>query len=488
METVKTFLGIGEGLTAYTLMIDFAIASLFILIGQLLRAKVKIIQKWFLPASMMAGFMGLFLGPHFLNVLPFSGSQSSYVTYLIIVVFAIVGLDGFDFSKRTSSGKDDSVVKGLIGFQMYKIVALLIQFILPFVATLLIIKKIWPEVNDGIAILLAAGFDGGAGTAAAVGATFNSLGWSEATDLGMTTATFGVLAGIFGGILWIKWATKRGVTNFIKDYHNIDQDTRTGLISTENRTSIGSETMNPVSLDTLCFHLSLVLVVAVAGCFINAIIGAHLLSGIPDFTIAYLLGLVIFLLFHKTKLYNYYDSRVTNKISGTCTDYLVFFGIATINPSVVVKYAGPLAILIISGIICACLTVIPLGNLMIRHSWFEKSMFIFGYSTGVFANSFILLRMIDPKYESGTVEEIAATPFNNFVEMVLWSMVPQLLLAGQGWLVVGVCTIGVVVCLAVSIALGVWYPSLPLAGRDKISVDAETVTKAERGAERVHAR
>lgn len=52
-------------------LLDFAIASLFIMIGQLIRAKVKLIQQFFVPASMIAGFIALALGRQGLDVLPF---------------------------------------------------------------------------------------------------------------------------------------------------------------------------------------------------------------------------------------------------------------------------------------------------------------------------------------------------------------------------------------------------------------------------------
>ena len=74
---------------------DFAIASLFIMIGQLIRAKVKLVQKFFVPASMIAGFLALALGSQGLNVLPFSEGISSYAGSLIIVIFAGVGISGF---------------------------------------------------------------------------------------------------------------------------------------------------------------------------------------------------------------------------------------------------------------------------------------------------------------------------------------------------------------------------------------------------------
>ena len=81
-------------------LMDFAIASLFIMIGQLIRAKVKLVQKFFVPASMIAGFLALALGSQGLNVLPFSEGISSYAGSLIIVIFAGVGISGFSFSKK----------------------------------------------------------------------------------------------------------------------------------------------------------------------------------------------------------------------------------------------------------------------------------------------------------------------------------------------------------------------------------------------------
>ena len=80
-------------------LLDFAFASLFIVIGQLIRAKVPLVQKFFVPASMIAGFIALVLGNQGLNVLPFSNSIGSYPGVLIILIFAAVGMGGFSFSK-----------------------------------------------------------------------------------------------------------------------------------------------------------------------------------------------------------------------------------------------------------------------------------------------------------------------------------------------------------------------------------------------------
>lgn len=84
-------------------LLDFAFASLFIVIGQLIRAKVPLVQKFFVPASMIAGFIALALGNQGLDVLPFSGSIGSYPGVLIILIFAAVGMGASPSPRPNSS-------------------------------------------------------------------------------------------------------------------------------------------------------------------------------------------------------------------------------------------------------------------------------------------------------------------------------------------------------------------------------------------------
>ncbi|MFR1351345.1 MAG: sodium/glutamate symporter [[Clostridium] symbiosum] len=176
-------------MSVYDLLIDVAIASILILAGQLLRAKIPVFQKFFVPASMIAGFIGLAMGEQGLGILPFSTSIGSYAGVLIILVFTIVGVNGFKMGETKGAGEE---VKRVLSFNMYRFVIFFLQFIIPITVTLTVIKAVNPEVNQGIGILLASGFTGGHGTAAACGATFAELGWPEATDLGMTFATIGI--------------------------------------------------------------------------------------------------------------------------------------------------------------------------------------------------------------------------------------------------------------------------------------------------------
>ena len=53
-----------------TLLVSFAILGILLVAGTILRLYVPFIKKFFLPASLIAGIIGLLLGPSVLNVIP----------------------------------------------------------------------------------------------------------------------------------------------------------------------------------------------------------------------------------------------------------------------------------------------------------------------------------------------------------------------------------------------------------------------------------
>ena len=72
--------------TPWTLLVDVGFISLLLLLGKFLRAKVRVIQRLFIPPSLIAGFCGLVLGPEVLGWLPLSGNMGTYAGILIAVI------------------------------------------------------------------------------------------------------------------------------------------------------------------------------------------------------------------------------------------------------------------------------------------------------------------------------------------------------------------------------------------------------------------
>lgn len=451
-------------MTVYSLLIDFAIAGGLIFFGQLLRSKISVFQKYFVPASLIAGFMGLILGANGFNILPFSDSIGSYSSVLILVIFSSVGLNGFSLDKGNFKKK----VNKLGSYMCYRGFAQAIQFVIPIIFSVIVISKLFPSINNGFGLLLAAGFLGGHGTAAAVGTSFAGLGWVDATDLGMTAATVGILSGIFGGIIFIKWAAKRGYTEYLESFAHISGDLKTGLIPKENRGSIGTETVSAVSLDPLAWHLSLLLIPSGIGYVINNFIAKTWKLDLPTYTISFIVALLLFGLLKKTKVYDYVDKQTISRISNCATDFLVFFGVAAIKVPVIIQYAVPFAMLMIVGIVLVCIVLRYVGPYMNNEEWFERSIFVYGYSTGVFAIGLTLLRIADPKNESEIIADTAVvSPINTPIELLAWSIGPVMLMGGQHWTFIGIFVAITIAWLVIAKIFKWTYTKQPLSGRGR---------------------
>ena len=89
-----------EVFTPWVLLTDLGIISALILVGKFIRVKVKLIQKLFIPPSLLAGILGLAFGPNGLGWLPLSGSMGTYAAVLIALVFGALPLSSPKFSVK----------------------------------------------------------------------------------------------------------------------------------------------------------------------------------------------------------------------------------------------------------------------------------------------------------------------------------------------------------------------------------------------------
>ena len=76
--------------TMGNLLYYVAIVGLLLVVATLIRLKVPLLRKAFIPASLLAGLIGLALGPYALGVIPqdMMSSIGTLPTHMITVVFA----------------------------------------------------------------------------------------------------------------------------------------------------------------------------------------------------------------------------------------------------------------------------------------------------------------------------------------------------------------------------------------------------------------
>ena len=439
--------------TPWVLFTDAGFICALLLVGKFLRVKIRLIQKLFIPPSLLAGILGLTFGPNGLGWIPLSGNISTYAAILIAVVFASLPLSSPSFKVK-------EVARRVGPMWAYSQFGMLFQWAMMGLFGLLVLNLIWPGLNPAFGVMLPTGFYGGHGTAAAIGSAFDGLGWDEATSLGMTTATIGVIVAILGGLLFIKVATKKGQTSYITDFADLPDEYRSGLLPEEKREATAVGTTSPISIDSHMFHLSLVIVAAFGGYLLSR--GVKMLwpaLELPVFSCAFVVGMLIKMGFNKAGAAKYVDSRTTGSISSSATDLLVACGVASIKLSVVVKYAWPLIVLTVVGIAVTVFTVFWFGRRLNRKDWFEKSLFAWGWLTGTMAMGIALLRIVDPKMQSRAMDDYALAYLPCApVEILLITFVPILFAAGQGlWLMLG-CLVLSLLILFLARRLHWWIP------------------------------
>jgi ESS family glutamate:Na+ symporter len=410
--------------TPWTLFVDIGIISLLLLAGKLMRVKIKLIQKLFIPPSLLAGFLGLILGPNGFDVIPLSTQMGVYAGILIAFIFGALPLTA---QKVTGKG-------ATIGSMWaYSQGGMLLQWALGGLVGLLILNRFWP-LSPGFGITMPSGYCGGHGTAAAIGQSFANLGYDEILTLAMTAATVGIVAAVVSGLIIVKWGTKRGHTSFLSSYSDLPHELRTGLLPDGKRESMGRSSCSSISIDSLTFNLIIVAAIALGGYGISKLV-SNLAAGfeLPVFSCAFIVGLLIKRIFDRTRVSDYVCPQTVGHISGTFTDLLVAFGIASIKLSVVVEYIVPLAILLVVGLVFTLLYVIVMARRLMREYWFEKALFTWGWFTGTMAMGIALLRVVDPGMRSRTLDSYAlAYLFIAPVEISLITFAPAAFCAGYG--------------------------------------------------------
>ncbi len=414
--------------TAWSIFVDIGLVAILLLLGQWMRSRIVILQKLFLPASIIAGFLGLILGPNGFEWLPFSDLIVNYPGILIAFIFASLPFSSKDFVLKTGGQR-----AGEIG--AYSSIAVLCQWGLGTLFALAVLSLIWPELHPGFGTLLAAGFVGGHGTAAAIGSTFIDRGWDEAQSLAMISATAGILCSIVGGLLWIRWGSQKGVTNFISPFNDLPVELRTGLVPENKRESLGSETVSPLTIDPIIFHFAIIASAAVIGYFIG-IWSSNIMSGyrIPTFSLAFLVAILLKWGLKTFRGYQYIDQKISLRLCGSFTDLLVVFGITSIQIPVLIKYAFPLISLFIVGILFCWALFRYLGPIIFRENWFEKSLYTWGWITGIMAIAIALLRIVDAKNKANVLSDFAIAYFAiGPLEVLLVTLAPVLIINGFQW-------------------------------------------------------
>ena len=435
----------------------FAVLSLLLVCGKLLRIHFRFLQRLYLPSSVIGGLVGLAAVSLFRAHIPpeWIASAQKFPGFLINVIFATLFLG-------VATPRLGKVVR--IAFPQLCFGQLLAwgQYVLGLGLAGFLLVPLF-GVPPAFGNLLEIGFQGGHGTVGGMSESFKAFGWEDGIDLGLTVATAGMIVGVVVGMALVNWAYKRGHVKEVRSFEERPEYERRGIHPPEARPAAGRQTVCSDSIDSLAWHIAIVgLAVGIGYLLLLALqhgevalfpnASRRLFKGFPLFPLCMIGGVLMQTAVTRCGGSLLVDHGQMQRLSGAALDYLVLSAVATIKISVVAANWAPLLAIVVAGTLLSLLLVIFLGPKLFKEAWFERSIAEFGQSTGVTATGLLLLRSVDP--ESRTV---AAASFGYkqllhepFMGGGLWTALAFVLVYQVGWMKIWLFSVAMTVLWSVA--------------------------------------
>jgi glutamate:Na+ symporter, ESS family len=405
--------------------------GIVLVLARMLKSRVRLFQKLFIPSSIIAGFLILLAGPQLLGYLirtfgdeaaPFASGLfpesfiqiwSGLPSILISVVFAalFLGKPIPSFREIWMRAGPQVMFGQTLAWGQYVVGIALCLFVLtPFFGT-----------NPLAGALIEISFEGGHGTASGMSEAFESLGFPEGASMALGLATIGLVSGVLIGTVLINLAARRGVIPlraqsaaladplFAPDIS--DADSANDLRDLYQQKAQEARTMDPLSVHLGVVGLAITLgwLLKEALLFIEARTwggqgGFELFKHVPLFPLAMIGGVIIQIVVDKTRQQHHINRRLMNRISGTALDFTIVAALGTLPLRTLGEHMGPFLLLALAGVVWNVFALLVLAPRLIPLNWFERGVGDFGQSMGVTVTGILLMRMADPTNESGALE------------------------------------------------------------------------------------
>jgi len=405
-------------LTVAQVMVGLMVIALLLLACSILRTRMGWARRLFLPSSLLAGAVALLAGPEGYGALfgdLYEGAAGVLPGYvfetwralpgiLISVVFAAL------FMGKPIPGIREIWLRAGPQVVLGQTMAWG-QYVVGLTLALLVLAPVF-GMNPMAGALIEIGFEGGHGTAAGMAGTFADLGFPEGADLALGLATVGLLGGIIAGTVLINVAGRRGIVSPEQQ----DSGRITAITPQEQAEIEQQRRFERSSTDPLSIHLGLVALAVALGWVILSTLqaleaatwardgGVQILAHVPLFPVAMLGGVLIQLVVMNLGLTKQVSARTMGRISGMALDFTIVAALGTLSIQALGEHLVPFLLLALTGISWSLLVLIVLAPRIIPFNWFERGVGDFGQSMGVTVTGVLLMRMADPRNESGALE------------------------------------------------------------------------------------
>ena len=431
------------------MVVQFCILATALLLGNALRTNIPFLKKSLLPSALLGGVLLLIF-----KAIPgcrdlINKPMMEIVTYHALGLgFVALALKNNKIESKSSPMK--VIETGALTASTYVIqgiVGLLVSIIFFFLGERLFYAA---------GLLLPMGYGQGPGQALNFGKIFT--GWAAeqgmdfaGADFGLSIAAMGFIVGSLIGVIYMNILRRKGKLSSKK----IADAQVNKLEDYEGK----NEIPDAESIDKLSVQISMVLFV-----YFLVYLFTHWIQGMElgnfgtntlkpmlwgfNFLIGTLFGILfkwILGRFKKAKIMRreYINNYMLNRISGFCFDIMIVAGTAAISFEEFGKFVLPFTIICALGALVTFIYVLFICKHLYPDYKYEGFFSMFGMLTGTASNGMILLREIDPKFETPAANNLVlqtlAAIVLGFPVLLLMGFAPQSLKAT--WITLGVLVV-----------------------------------------------
>ena len=387
--------------------------GLFLLIGTIIRAKVKFFQTFLFPASLIGGIIGFFvLNAGWLGIPSSTGWKTiTPVTFSTITfhlfAFGFVGI-GLLQAKSGTSGK--VVARGALWIALI--------FGLLFSVQAMVGKgtfDVWKllfggDFFTGNGYLLGAGFTQGPGQTQAYASIWETTyKISNSLNVGLAFAAVGFLVAGLVGVPLAFYGIKRGWCTGGRS-GELPQNFLRGLMDRGDNPPCSHSTTHPANIDNLGFHVGLMAAIYGVAYLFGLLFSKYMPAGIAGlgFGLTFCWGMFLAMLLRKfmgkIDILHLIDGETTRRLVGGSVDFMICAVFLGIEMRALQEVLLPFIVAIAVATFIPLIICVWFGRRSPEYG-FERCLIMFGYATGTAASGLLLLRIADPDYETPVAVE-----------------------------------------------------------------------------------
>lgn len=409
-------------MTLTDVIIDFSMLSVLLMIGAWLRRRIRFLQIYYVPVALIAGVLGLLLGPQVLGrfspvCFHFSPSISQWAGIMSAIVFSCSFL-GLKLEKVSGEAVQTYFLAGSI-HQLQIVVGLTVTFFLSF---------FFSDLKPGFGLLPVLGFYGGHSMAIAGGTVFDDAGYmTVGSQVGATFATIGLLTGVIWGMVEINRAAQKGVTKVRMKREDLPPNMLTGFNPIGERPSLGESVTASAALDPLGSQLMLVGFIILCGNILRSgLIKINpFFKNLPLFACCLIFSAIFCIATQNVKKVNdMIDRKTVVRISGSALEYMITAALGTTSISVFTTYAVPLVVISVAVALVTRFACFTLSKWILPESdRFETAVGLFGQCCGVLATGLLLLKVVDPDFQTNAATNITSSSTLGYTYQLQYTLI-----------------------------------------------------------------